>query len=66
VLVDAGPSPAGPEAAASTIVDVTGRQPRLLRLGALGLDQLNAVLEPLELALPADTEGADVHESTEA
>ena len=72
VVVDAGPSPAGQESAASTILDVTGVKPRLLRLGALGLDQLNAVLEPLDLALreaSEDTEGAEgaiPHESTEA
>ena len=48
VLVDAGPSPTGE---ASTIVDVTGNQGRVLRIGALGLDQLNAVLEPLGATL---------------
>jgi tRNA A37 threonylcarbamoyladenosine synthetase subunit TsaC/SUA5/YrdC len=48
VLVDAGPSPTGE---ASTIVDVTGNQGRVLRLGALGLDQLNAVVEPLGATL---------------
>lgn len=48
VLVDAGPSPTGE---ASTIVDVTGTQGRVLRLGALGLDRLNAVLEPLGATL---------------
>lgn len=51
VLVDAGPSPTGE---ASTIVDVTGPQGRVLRAGALGLDQLNAVLEPLGATLVAD------------
>jgi tRNA threonylcarbamoyl adenosine modification protein (Sua5/YciO/YrdC/YwlC family) len=48
VLVDAGPSPTGE---ASTIVDVTGTQGRVLRVGALSLDQLNAVLEPLGATL---------------
>jgi tRNA threonylcarbamoyl adenosine modification protein (Sua5/YciO/YrdC/YwlC family) len=51
VLVDAGPAPGGE---ASTIVDVTGPQGRVLRLGALSLEQLNAVLEPLGATL---TEG---------
>jgi tRNA threonylcarbamoyl adenosine modification protein (Sua5/YciO/YrdC/YwlC family) len=51
VLVDAGPSPTGE---ASTIVDVTGPQGRVLRAGALGLDQLNTVLEPLGATLVAD------------
>jgi hypothetical protein len=32
-------------------VDVTGTQGRVLRLGALGLDRLNAVLEPLGATL---------------
>jgi tRNA threonylcarbamoyl adenosine modification protein (Sua5/YciO/YrdC/YwlC family) len=44
VVVDAGESPGGE---ASTIVDVTGERGRVLRLGALSLEQLNAVLEPL-------------------
>ena len=48
VLVDAGRSPTGE---ASTIVDVTGTQGRVLRIGALGLDRLNAVLEPLGATL---------------
>jgi tRNA threonylcarbamoyl adenosine modification protein (Sua5/YciO/YrdC/YwlC family) len=44
LVLDAGPSP-GSEA--STIVDVTATPGRVLRPGALGLDELNAVLEPL-------------------
>jgi tRNA threonylcarbamoyl adenosine modification protein (Sua5/YciO/YrdC/YwlC family) len=48
VVVDAGGSPGGE---ASTIVDVTGAQGRVLRQGALSLDQLNAVLEPLGVTL---------------
>ncbi len=43
VVVDAGPSPGGQ---ASTIVDVTGTQGRVLRVGALSLERLNAALEP--------------------
>lgn len=43
VIVDAGESPGG---LASTIVDVTGDQGRVLRRGALSLEDLNAVLEP--------------------
>ncbi len=41
--VDAGPTP-GSEA--STILDVTGEQPRLLRLGALSLERIDEVLAP--------------------
>lgn len=48
VAIDAGPSPGGQ---ASTIVDVTGSQGRVLRRGALGLEALNEVLEPLGAAL---------------
>ena len=48
VIVDAGAAP-GKEA--STIVDVTGSQGRVLRRGALSLDELNAVLEPLGATL---------------
>ena len=44
VVVDGGEAPAGE---ASTIVDATGETPRLLRLGALSLADLDAVLEPL-------------------
>ncbi|WP_414858317.1 L-threonylcarbamoyladenylate synthase [Nocardioides sp. Soil774] len=42
VIVDGGTSPGGE---ASTIIDVTVPQGRVLRLGALSLDALNAVLE---------------------
>ena len=48
VIVDAGTSPGGE---ASTIIDVTGSQGRVLRRGALSLEELNAVLEPLGATL---------------
>jgi tRNA threonylcarbamoyl adenosine modification protein (Sua5/YciO/YrdC/YwlC family) len=48
VVVDGGTSPGGE---ASTIIDVTGSQGRILRQGALSLEQLNAVLEPLGATL---------------
>jgi L-threonylcarbamoyladenylate synthase len=48
VIVDAGESPVGE---ASTIVDATGTQGRVLRVGALSLEQLNEVLEPLGATL---------------
>ena len=44
VIVDAGTT-LGAEA--STIVDCTGSEGRILRRGAISLDELNAVLEPL-------------------
>jgi tRNA A37 threonylcarbamoyladenosine synthetase subunit TsaC/SUA5/YrdC len=44
VILDDGPTP-GPEP--STIVDVTGQEGRLLRVGAISLHRLNEVLEPL-------------------
>ena len=42
VIVDGGTSPGGE---ASTIIDVTVPEGRVLRLGALSLDQLNAAIE---------------------
>lgn len=44
VLLDGGTSPGGE---ASTIVDVTGETGRILRLGALPLERLNEIVEPL-------------------
>ena len=48
VVVDDGVSPVGE---ASTIVDATTAQGRVLRHGALSLEQLNEVLEPLGATL---------------
>jgi tRNA threonylcarbamoyl adenosine modification protein (Sua5/YciO/YrdC/YwlC family) len=48
IIVDAGEAP-GKEA--STIVDVTGPQGRVLRRGALSVEELNVVLEPLGVTL---------------
>jgi L-threonylcarbamoyladenylate synthase len=62
-VVDSGTSPGG---AASTIIDCTTSPGRLLRPGAISLEQLNAVLEPLGHAIDdpdAPAEGAD--ESTQ-
>lgn len=56
VVVDDGPSPGRD---ASTIVDVTGAQGRVLREGALPLEALNAVLEPLGATLTDEAGGAD-------
>jgi L-threonylcarbamoyladenylate synthase len=44
VLLDGGPSPKGES---STILDVRASQPRLLRLGALSVAELNDVIQPL-------------------
>lgn len=44
VLLDGGTSPGGE---ASTIVDVTGETGRVLRLGAIPLERLNEIVEPL-------------------
>jgi L-threonylcarbamoyladenylate synthase len=51
VLVAAETALGGPS---STIVDVTGAQGRVLRIGALSLEQLNTVLEPLGSTLVQD------------
>jgi tRNA threonylcarbamoyl adenosine modification protein (Sua5/YciO/YrdC/YwlC family) len=48
VVLDGG---ASPQAEASTILDVRGPSPRLLRLGAVSVQALNAVLEPLGTAV---------------
>ena len=48
VVIDGGPT-VGEEP--STIVDATGVQGRILRQGALTLEELNAVLEPLGVTL---------------
>lgn len=53
VIVDGGEAP-GKQA--STIVDVTGTQGRVLRRGALTLEELNAVLEPLGATLTDEGE----------
>jgi tRNA threonylcarbamoyl adenosine modification protein (Sua5/YciO/YrdC/YwlC family) len=45
VYLDAGPSPAG---VASSIIDLTGDRPRLLRAGAIDLERLNEVAPDLE------------------
>jgi tRNA threonylcarbamoyl adenosine modification protein (Sua5/YciO/YrdC/YwlC family) len=42
LVIDAGAAPGGE---ASTIVDATGERPRLLRLGAISVEQLDTVLE---------------------
>ena len=53
VVLDGGPSPKGE---ASTILDVRGHSPRVLRLGALSIAELNAVLEPLGASIADETE----------
>ena len=51
LIIDDGAAAGG---AASTIVDATGEQGRILRRGALPLERLNAVLEPLGVTLTDD------------
>ncbi len=48
VVLDGGPSPRGE---ASTILDVRGTRPRVLRVGALSVADLDEVLEPLGAAV---------------
>lgn len=48
VIVDGGENGVGE---ASTIIDATGKEPSVLRLGAVGYAALNVVLEPLGLAI---------------
>jgi tRNA threonylcarbamoyl adenosine modification protein (Sua5/YciO/YrdC/YwlC family) len=51
VIVDGGPAGAD---GASTIVDATGEHGRVLRRGALSLERMNEVLEPLGVLLTDD------------
>lgn len=51
VIIDGGSSEGGD---ASTIVDCTGDQGRILRRGALSVEDLNAALEPLGVRLTDD------------
>src|SRR3954454_25192196 len=64
VVLDAGPSL---QRRASTILDVRGRQPRLLRLGALSLPKLDTVLEQLGVSVVTDEpeEPEELEESDE-
>lgn len=48
VIVDAGPTPG---ADPSTIVDATSETPRLLRLGAISVAQLDEVLAPFDVTV---------------
>lgn len=54
VVVDGGAAPGG---VASTIIDATGPRPRLLRAGAIPVEDLDAALADLELTV--ETEPAD-------
>ena len=51
VIVDAGPVGESSSGEPSTIIDVTGPRGRVLRRGALSVERLNAVLEPLGFPL---------------
>lgn len=51
VVVDAGASPGG---VASTIVDATGERPRLLRLGAIPVADLDAALSDLGITVQVE------------
>src|SRR5215468_4645781 len=53
VVLDGGPSPKGE---ASTILDVRASQPRVLRLGALTVAELDSVLEPLGATIESDND----------
>ena len=54
VLLDGGPTPG---AVASTIVDCTGEQGRLLRGGVVPLATLNEIVAPMETTISPDTDG---------
>jgi L-threonylcarbamoyladenylate synthase len=56
VILDGGATPYGIE---STVIDVTGDRPRMLRPGAIGLDELEAVLGPVEAVTLAGSPTSD-------
>ena len=53
VLLDGGPTPGS---VPSTIVDTTGENGRVLRLGAISLDRLNEIVEPLGVRIDGPDE----------
>lgn len=55
LVLDGGPCPGGLE---STVVDVTGPVPRLLRPGLVTLDQLKAVVGEVDTAVPPAPDGS--------
>jgi L-threonylcarbamoyladenylate synthase len=57
VIIDEGPSPGG---LASTIVDVRGRTGKVLRTGAISLEELNDALDGLDATI--EDEGDDAGE----
>jgi L-threonylcarbamoyladenylate synthase len=59
VIIDEGPSPGG---LASTIVDVRGRSGRVLRTGAISLEELNDALDGLDATIADEDEDEDEDE----
>ncbi|QSR25928.1 threonylcarbamoyl-AMP synthase [Nocardioides aromaticivorans] len=55
VVVDGGAAPGG---VASTIIDATGPRPRLLRAGAIPVEEIDAVLADLELTVETEPDDA--------
>ena len=51
LILDGGPCPVGLE---STVVDLSGDRPRLLRPGAVTREQIEALLGPIDLAVEGD------------
>ncbi|MEQ8395243.1 L-threonylcarbamoyladenylate synthase [Thalassobaculum sp.] len=51
LILDGGPCPVGLE---STVIDLSGDRPRLLRPGAVTREQIEALLGPVELAVEGD------------
>ncbi|THJ15993.1 threonylcarbamoyl-AMP synthase [Nocardioides sp.] len=62
VVVDGGASPGG---VASTILDATGDRPRLLRLGAISVEELDAALAELGITVDTGEPGTDADDSGE-
>jgi len=49
MILDGGPTPVGIE---STVVDLSGKRPRLLRPGSISRGEIEALIGPLEIAPP--------------
>jgi L-threonylcarbamoyladenylate synthase len=54
IVLDGGPTPGGLE---STVLNLTTTPPRLLRPGLVTPDEIEAVIGPIEMALPGSTPG---------
>src|SRR5205807_4097353 len=55
-ILDGGPTPGGVE---STVLDLSGKRPRLLRPGLITPSEIEAIVGPIEIASAASTAQRD-------